>query len=166
MKLLSFQKGFSIPEIIVVVVVIGILASIVIVSYNGAQQRAQDAAITSDLTNLSDQLEIYRTHSGADRYPSTAVEIQSLGAKFTQSAYKTTGVSDNVIICLTGDYKTFTAIALSKSGNVLAVTKDGMSTYPQAPATFGTTACTSVYSMNPLFSGWQSGAWQGWATNA
>jgi prepilin-type N-terminal cleavage/methylation domain-containing protein len=165
MKIHSLQKGFTLIELLVVIVVIGILAAIVVVSYNGTQSRAFDTAVTSDLSNLSDQLEIFRTHSGTDRYPSTAVELQTIGAKFTQNSYKTAGVSDNGIICMAADFKTFTIIALSKSGNVLAATKDGMATYPQAPSTFGTAACTSVYSMNPLFSAWQSSTWQGWATS-
>lgn len=39
--------GFTIVELLIVIVVIGILAAITIVAYNGIQQRAKTAAITS-----------------------------------------------------------------------------------------------------------------------
>jgi len=46
------KPGFTIIELIVVVVVIGILAGISFVSYNGIQARARDTSILSDLDAL------------------------------------------------------------------------------------------------------------------
>lgn len=43
-------RGFTIVELLIVIVVIGILAALVIVSYNGIQQRAADASRTADLS--------------------------------------------------------------------------------------------------------------------
>jgi len=40
-------RGFTIVELLIVIVVIGILAAITIVAYNGIQQRATTAAVTS-----------------------------------------------------------------------------------------------------------------------
>ena len=37
------QTGFTIVELLIVIVVIGILAAITIVAFNGVQQRARDA---------------------------------------------------------------------------------------------------------------------------
>lgn len=45
----QLKSGFTIVELIVVVVVIGILASIAIVSYNGIQQRALNTARINEL---------------------------------------------------------------------------------------------------------------------
>lgn len=47
------QKGFTIVELLIVVVVIAILASIAIVSYNGIQDRAQQSKIASDISSLN-----------------------------------------------------------------------------------------------------------------
>jgi len=45
--------GFTIVELLVVIVVIGILASITVVAYTGIQKRAQLSKINSDLLELS-----------------------------------------------------------------------------------------------------------------
>lgn len=46
------KKGFSIPELITVIVVMGILVTIVAVAYNGVQASARDKSILSDLDAL------------------------------------------------------------------------------------------------------------------
>lgn len=63
------SSGFTIVELIIVVVVIGILAAITIVSYNGIQQRARDVSLRNEMTRLRDHVEIY--HSRHGNYPIT-----------------------------------------------------------------------------------------------
>lgn len=63
------QSGFTIVELLIVIVVIGILAAITIVAYNGVQQRAQDSRRASDITSIQQALERYRVDNGA--YPLT-----------------------------------------------------------------------------------------------
>jgi general secretion pathway protein G len=55
------DDGFTIVELLVVIVVIGILAAITIISYTGITQRATIATIQSDLTNAAQQLKVYQT---------------------------------------------------------------------------------------------------------
>ncbi|MEO5949946.1 MAG: prepilin-type N-terminal cleavage/methylation domain-containing protein [Candidatus Saccharimonadales bacterium] len=59
--------GFTIVELLIVVVVIGVLAAIVIVAYNGVQQRARDANRMSDVTVINKALELYYIDYG--RFP-------------------------------------------------------------------------------------------------
>ncbi|MEO7904514.1 MAG: prepilin-type N-terminal cleavage/methylation domain-containing protein [Candidatus Saccharimonadales bacterium] len=47
------KDGFTIVELLIVIVVIGILATITIVSYNGVQKRANDTKRVSDINALS-----------------------------------------------------------------------------------------------------------------
>jgi prepilin-type N-terminal cleavage/methylation domain-containing protein len=62
-------KGFTIVELLVVIVTIGILAAITMVSYSGVTQRATEAVLQSDLANASKRLKMYFTEYGY--YPTT-----------------------------------------------------------------------------------------------
>jgi prepilin-type N-terminal cleavage/methylation domain-containing protein len=66
---LKASPAFTIVELLVVIVVIGILAAITIVSYIGISQRATVAAITSDLDSASRQLKLFQVTNGS--YPAT-----------------------------------------------------------------------------------------------
>ncbi len=71
------SHGFTIVELLVVIVVIGILATITIVSYTGISQKAVGASLQSDLTNGSEQLKMYQVQN--DAYP-TANNCPTPGA--------------------------------------------------------------------------------------
>ena len=58
------QTGFTIVELLIVIVVIGILAAITIVAYNGIQARANDARRDSDIKQLKTALAIYKSDTG------------------------------------------------------------------------------------------------------
>jgi general secretion pathway protein G len=60
--------GFTIVELLIVIVVIGILAAIVIVAYTGVQGRARDSQRLSDMKTIMKALEIYKLNNGV--YPS------------------------------------------------------------------------------------------------
>lgn len=55
------KRGFTIVELLVVIVVIGILASLVLIGYNGVQQQARTAKIHSDLDQLSKAIDLARS---------------------------------------------------------------------------------------------------------
>lgn len=61
------KRGFTIIELIVSIVVIGILVTIMVVSYKGIQQRSRDSERSSDVTQLKIAIEKY--HSEKSSYP-------------------------------------------------------------------------------------------------
>ncbi|MDQ5932057.1 MAG: ral secretion pathway protein [Patescibacteria group bacterium] len=61
------RSGFTIVELLVVIVVIGILAAITIVAYAGVQQRSRDADRKTDVATITKALELFYTDNGT--YP-------------------------------------------------------------------------------------------------
>ena len=80
------RKGFTIVELLIVIVVIGILAAITIVAYNGIQTRARDTQRASDLSSIVKALEIYRTTNGL--YPAAT---STAGAGSWEESNETAG---------------------------------------------------------------------------
>ena len=58
------KAGFTIVELLIVIVVIGILAAITIVAYNGVQERSKTVRVQSDLRNLVQGINAARTNTG------------------------------------------------------------------------------------------------------
>lgn len=62
------SKGFTIVELLIVIVTIGILASISILAYTGVQGRAKDATIQSNVNTIRQSISLY--HAQYNSYPS------------------------------------------------------------------------------------------------
>ncbi len=67
LKTKTLQKGFTIVELLIVIVVIGILAALVLNTFSGVQKRARDSERQTDINSLSTQLEVYYNDNGG--YP-------------------------------------------------------------------------------------------------
>lgn len=73
------QKGFTIVELLIVIVVIGILAAITIVAYSGVQNRAKTSSGLSLTSSILKKAELYKTITSEyitspaqfDSYPET-----------------------------------------------------------------------------------------------
>jgi prepilin-type N-terminal cleavage/methylation domain-containing protein len=63
----SHNPAFTIVELLIVIVVIGILATVTVVAYNGMQQRARSAALISDVRHAVTQLKLIVAETGS--YP-------------------------------------------------------------------------------------------------
>lgn len=64
------QSGFTIVELLIVIVIIGILAGLVITTFAGIQARARDSERQTDINAIQKQLEAYYANFGG--YPSLA----------------------------------------------------------------------------------------------
>ena len=80
------QGGFTIVELLIVVVVIAILAAVTIMSYNGITARAQQSKISEDLTNLQKAILVARNNTGK-----TLMGVTGSGYTSGNCLSKTTG---------------------------------------------------------------------------
>lgn len=62
------SQGFTIVELLIVIVVIGILALLVITTYSGIQQKARNSKRQTDIQSIQTQLEAFFSQNGY--YPS------------------------------------------------------------------------------------------------
>ncbi|WP_182141925.1 type IV pilin protein [Schaalia sp. JY-X169] len=69
----GLSQGFTIVELLIVIVIIAILVAIVTVSYNGITRQVKIASLKSDLKNASTQIELTNAKSGS--YPTNEGQI-------------------------------------------------------------------------------------------
>lgn len=66
----TIRKGFTLVEILIVVVILGILAAIVVPQFTNATQDAQAGNIKAQLDTLNNQIELFRARTNG--YPDLA----------------------------------------------------------------------------------------------
>jgi prepilin-type N-terminal cleavage/methylation domain-containing protein len=104
------NRGFTIIELLVVIVVIGLLAALVLNSFQGVQGRARDTERRTDVNAIATQLEVYYQDNG--RYPdvgSVTIDGIAKDAWITANiksasldAFRAPGQTSNTIIPATG----------------------------------------------------------------
>ena len=134
-------KGFTIVELLIVIVVIGILAAITIVAYNGIQERAKVASVHSDLRTLSQKIQMKAVDGVQLNTSVLTALLQETGM------YESTTNRDKVFsFCFNGtDNSRFAVIAfepLTPSGSVQ--TGDTLHTYTSSTGLTEITYDTSV----------------------
>jgi len=103
------QKGFTIVELLIVIVVIGILAALVLNAFSGVQAKARDTKRQTDVRAISSQLEAYFNGTGNGAYPlgSTLTTDSTAAAAFpgfdVNALHPPTTSSNGVTLLATGD---------------------------------------------------------------
>lgn len=161
------QTGFTIVELLIVIVVIGVLATITVVAYNGVQNRANDVAVQADLRKIGSKIVEFKINN--DTIPVAGMaDFGDMGLRVSKSAYgahyvpSSTGY--NLIYCRnsTSNPSTeFVLVAASKSGNVYAYRDGGVGPGVGPLVTFVTTCKNNgLESSGSWF--YASDTWQPW----
>ncbi len=83
------NTGFTLVEILIVVIILGILAAIVIPQFTEASNDARVSALVSDLQTVRSQIELYKVQH-KDDYPGTVSGTWTIGNFVTGLTTKTT----------------------------------------------------------------------------
>jgi general secretion pathway protein G len=81
------QKGFTLVELLVVIVILGILAAVVVFAVGGTTDNAQSSACKAEQSTVESAVEAYRVKDGAN-YPTDAKQLVAVANGGTQTDSK------------------------------------------------------------------------------
>lgn len=120
------KNGFTIVELLVVIVIIGILAAITIVSYTGITSKAVSSALQADLSAAAKQLNLYQAENGdfpsaldINGCPTSPVPSTNYCLKFSSGNSYTGYEADNI-----SRPRTFRLIARNTNGTSYIITEN------------------------------------------
>ncbi|KXS45969.1 MAG: general secretion pathway protein G [Candidatus Frackibacter sp. T328-2] len=107
------EEGFTLIELMIVIAVLGILAGIAIPRFSGVQDKAEVAAVKSELKSIQTGLEMYNAENG--EYPGNLSDITSY--------VEIDGLNDYTSTTTAGGY----SVTTSAGGVTVTLTPGGIS---------------------------------------
>jgi type IV pilus assembly protein PilA len=147
------EEGFTLIELMVVVLIIAILIAIAIPTFLGARQRAQDRAAQSDLRNaLTAEKTVYTDN---ETFTATLATMQGIEPSLTWAAAPATGAVDVTVgSTATGTNDVVCVHKRSKSGTEFALAD--VATGANAGTYYNRSLCSVA---EATVSGWSKTGW-------
>lgn len=127
MRFIHYQKGFTIVELLIVIVVIGILAALVLNSFAGVQQKARNTERQTDTKALATQLEAWYNGDGQGSYPTwtqvdTETEALAVFKGIDAGALKAPGKGFSLTSSVSPDENAYGYQAMNSAGMACGIT--------------------------------------------
>lgn len=135
--MMKAKKGFTLVEILIVVVILGILAAIVIPQFTGASTEAKLSSLVSDLQTMRSQIELYKLQHN-EQLPgggAATFEESLTGKTDVDGAVWTTGTSYGPYMQKLPTNQFVDSSIVTEDGTI----GDGMSADPKTGWEFNTT---------------------------
>lgn len=143
------SNGFTIVELLVVIIVIGILAAITIVSYSGIKKRADIVAIDSQLESQSRLIDLYTNEYGE---PPTILDINNCAvAPYPDANYCVKGLNGSGLSYMSSANSY--SLTISNNDIVRNISQDGIVSYPSYVKTWGGSNADSARGMAKTIDG-------------
>ncbi len=121
------ESGFTLVELLVVMLILGLLAAIAIPAFFNQREKAQDAEAKSTVKTAQTALETYSTDNGGKYTGATAAALHNIEPTISSGSSGPTSLST-----LTVGTDTYTLEVTSDTGNKFRIVRDseGGYTYP------------------------------------
>lgn len=120
------SRGFTIIEILVVIAVIGILATIIMVSYSGITSKAVEVSLKTDLSNAYSTLLNYNIDHG--KFPTVLDANYCPTDPVVDNAYCLKASPNNSYYQYTSDGNNILIVIENVNGTAYYITEDGVVT--------------------------------------
>jgi prepilin-type N-terminal cleavage/methylation domain-containing protein len=160
-RTVTASLGFTIVELLIVVVIIAILSAVVVTAYTGMTRNAKDTSVKSDIMNFQKRIKLYQAEFG--NYPLPGNLSASMGIKVSKQLYTDgSGLQNNWYYCANTARTRFAVGATAESSRAGFVYDSETGLRTEA-AVWGSSTCPATNASDPYYN---SGAHAGHSCTA